>query len=208
MIKYTGIFGAALFILTTVVGGALYEGYSHIAQYISESYAYGTRYGHLMRWFGYIPCGILMGAFCFAAADRFRNNGKLASGLIGFGIFYGVFTSLVSVFPCDFGCNRDSSDASLSQTMHTLLSLFTYTLTPVSLVLAGWGSRRVPGFRPLATPSVLLGVAGFVLGSIFILNANSPVAGLLQRMTESVYLFWVVYFSVRYIKALHRPDDG
>ena len=71
--NYTGILGAFLFIITTIIGGYVFESYSHISQYISESYASGTEYGHLLRWIGYVPSGLLMGGFCFVKAKQFKN---------------------------------------------------------------------------------------------------------------------------------------
>jgi hypothetical protein len=205
--SYTGVIGASMFVLTTIIGGYFFEGYSHISQYISESYAFGTEYGHLMRWLGYIPSGLLMAAFCFLKAKHFRNSKNLFYGFIGFGIFYGVFTSLVSVFPCDFGCNRNYSESSISQLLHTILSLFTYTLTPVSLYLIGTGFKKIDQYKNISNVSIVLGIFGLIFGMIFLKNANSPVAGLLQRNTEAVYLFWLFFYSWFIIKKelIFRP---
>lgn len=197
---FSGIIGAFIFIITTLIGGYVFEGYSHISQYISESYASGTAYGPLLRWVGYIPAGLLMGLFCFALAKNFKASKPLVFGLIGFGIFYGAFTSLVSVFPCDFGCNRDYTEATLSQSLHTILSLFTYLLTPFCLLLSGIGFKRMGIYNTFAEVSIGLSLLGLVFGLIFLFNANSPIAGLLQRSTEAVYLFWIVYLSCVVLK--------
>ncbi len=197
--NYTGILGAVLFIITTIIGGYLFDDYSHISQYISESYASGTEYGHLLRWIGYVPSGLLMGGFCFVIANQFKNNKNVFYGLIGFGILYGLFTSFVSVFPCDFGCNRDYSDASISQLLHSVLSVLTYTLTPVTLFLVGVGLKKIENSQTLSKFTLLMGLIGLVFGMVFLFNANSPIAGLLQRITDAVYLFWLIYFSVSLI---------
>ncbi|PAU93839.1 hypothetical protein CK503_09195 [Aliifodinibius salipaludis] len=200
LLNYSGILGAFLFMITTAIGGALFDGYSHISQYISESYAYGTEYGHLLRWLGYIPSGLLIGFFHFMVAKKLKDNKYIFIGLIGFGILYGIFTSLVSVFPCDFGCNRNYSDSSVSQFIHTVLSLFTYALTPFSIYFTGVGFKKLANFKVLFRLSTLLSIAVFTFGMVFLLNANSPIAGLLQRITEAMYLFWIIYFSVFLIK--------
>jgi len=200
LLNYSGILGAFLFIITTIFGGALFDGYSHISQYISESYAYGTKYGHLLRWLGYIPSGLLIGFFYIMVAKKIKDYKYIFIGLIGFGILYGMFTSLVSVFPCDFGCKRDSSDSSVSQFIHTVLSLFTYTLTPFSIYLTGLGFKKLGDFKGFYRLSTLLSVVVFTFGMVFLFNANSPTAGLLQRITEAMYLFWIIYFSVFLIK--------
>lgn len=200
LLHYMGIGGAVLFIATTIVGGYIFEGYSHISQYISESYAYGTEYGHLLRWIGYIPSGLLMGGFCFAVAKQFNKSKYVFYGLIGYGIFYGIFTALVSVFPCDFGCNRDYSDSSISQVLHSVLSVFTYTLTPLSLFSIGIGLKETTGFQTLSKVTLSLSIISLIFGMIFLLNANSPIAGLLQRNTEALYLFWLLFLSSSVIK--------
>jgi hypothetical protein len=141
-----------------------------------------------------------MGVFCFSLAKHFKISKPLVFGMLGFGIFYGVFTSLVSVFPCDFGCNRDYTEASLSQTLHTILSLLTYLLTPFCLLLSGIGFKRLGIFNTFAKLSIGLSLAGLVLGVIFLFNANSPIAGLFQRSTEAVYLFWIMYLSFVILK--------
>jgi hypothetical protein len=193
---FIGIVGAVLFIVTTIVGGYVFEDYSHISQYISESYASGTEYGHQLRWYGYVPSGLLIGVFCFLKARLFNDSKYTFFGFIGFGIFYGIFTSLVSVFPCDYGCNRDYADSSVPQTLHTLLSVVTYTMTPLSLYFIGFGFKKLGKFERISNNSIILSFIGFFFGMIFLGNANSPIAGILQRVTEFVYLFWLIYYSI------------
>ncbi|MHA7129274.1 DUF998 domain-containing protein [Algoriphagus namhaensis] len=198
--SYIGALGAFLFVLTTIIGGYLFEGYSHVAQYISESYAFGTEYGRLLRWMGYVPSGLFMAGFCFWTASYFKRNLYLFYGLVGFGVFYGLFTSIVSVFPCDYGCNRDYSDASFSQWIHSILSVLTYAFTPVSLFVFGIGLDKNGEFKLFARTSKALGVLGLIFGMVFLSNSNSSIAGLLQRNAEAVHLFWIVFISIFFLK--------
>lgn len=200
LLQYVGILGVIFFITTTIIGGFLYEGYSHISQYISESYAIGTSHGHLLRWFGYVPSGILILLFGLFANRKFNHTKTGDYGFTGFAIFYGLFTTLVSIFPCDFGCNRKYSDSSLSQLVHTILSILTYVFTPISLLLVGAGSAKSNTLQTFSKVTTLLGITGLCFGMLFMLNSNSPIAGLLQRITELVFLFWVVYCSLLIIK--------
>jgi hypothetical protein len=198
--KYTGMVGAALFIITTIIGGYLIDNYSHISQYISESYASGTEYGHLLRCYGYIPSGLSIAVYCFSKARLFNDYKYVFFGFIGFGIFYGIFTSLVSVFPCDYGCNRDYTDSSISQTLHTFLSVVTYTLTPLSLFFIGFGFKKLNKLKIVSNVSIILSLIGIISGIVFLANANNPIAGVLQRVTEFVYLFWLMYYSISDLK--------
>ena len=57
---WLGILGALFFITPSVLGGLQFENYSHISQFISESYAFGTPYGVYMRFFGFIPSSVVL----------------------------------------------------------------------------------------------------------------------------------------------------
>jgi len=200
ILHYFGIIGAILFIVTTIIGGSVFEGYSHITQYISESYAYGTTYGRWLRWVGYVPSGLFIALFSTLASRNFKNNSLVVYGFVGFGILYGLFTSLVSVFPCDFGCNRDYSDSSTSQLIHSVLSVSTYLITPIFLFMIGFGFKREGCCETISRLSIFLSFTCLTFGLLFLANANSSIAGLLQRITESVYLFWIIYISVSFRK--------
>jgi len=199
-LKYVGMIGGFIFIITTVIGGYVFDGYSHISQYISESYASGTEYGYLLRWYGYVPSGLMMLVFCFFNARLFKNCKYIVWGFVGFGIFYGLLTSLVSIFPCDFGCNRNHAEPSFSQLMHTIMSVLTYIMTPLSIYLIGYGFRTSNKFEVLSNVSNVLSLAGLVFGIIFLTNADSAIAGLIQRMTESIYLSWLMLCSLLLIQ--------
>ena len=82
-------------------GGHLIEGYSHLSQFISESYASNTEYGLYLRLLGFIPSGVLILWFSFFVANGFSaaaNQSIAKVGLIGFGISYGLHTISATVF--------------------------------------------------------------------------------------------------------------
>lgn len=189
-----------MFTVTTIVGGSVFEDYSHISNYISESYANGTTYGPWLRWIGYIPSGLFIALFSMLAGRKFKGNVLVFYGFIGFGILYGLFTSLVSVFPCDLGCNRDEGDASTSQHIHTILSLFTYLVTPIMLFMIGVGFKGSNRHKTISRLTLVLSFTALAFGLLFLINANSAIAGLLQRLTESIFLFWILYISVKLSK--------
>ena len=65
-----GILGAFFFISTSIVAPLQFENYSHIAQFISESYAIDAPYGLYFRIFGFIPSGIFILLF---ACKKWEN---------------------------------------------------------------------------------------------------------------------------------------
>jgi hypothetical protein len=59
-------------------------------------------------------------------------------GFYGIGIFYGLATIVVSIFPCDDGCNREMVCSGTSQLIHNFTGLLTYMLVPFFILLIGF----------------------------------------------------------------------
>lgn len=191
LVFFIGILGAFLFVITSLIGGFLIEGYDTFNQFISETYAIDTEYGLILRLFGFIPSGILLTIFCFLSAHYFKTNKWSRIGFYGIGIFYGVSTIVVSIFPCDSGCNRELINPSTSQLIHNLTGLFTYVFVPISIVLTGFGAKSI-GYNSFSLQSLALGSIGFFFVVVLITNTNSDYVGLLQRTVETTFILWIV----------------
>ncbi|QCK16546.1 DUF998 domain-containing protein [Mangrovivirga cuniculi] len=195
----SGILGAAFFIFSAFIGGFSIEDYSHISQYISESYAYGTPYGKYLRYFGYIPSGFFLTIFAFSAPAYFKKSGLARIGFWGIGIFYGIATIITSIFPCDEGCNKEMIDPSISQIIHNATGAFTYIFVPISLLLIGFGLRNDRRTLFLSYLSIGAGLFSILFVLILMSDPASNHIGLLQRIIEASILFWIVMCSI-YIK--------
>lgn len=196
---WLGIIGAILFIIPSVLGGFQFENYSHISQFISESYAFGTPYGVYMRFLGYVPSGILILLFAFSAWKLLPKSSLLKIGLIGFGIFYGIGTIIVGVFPCDTGCNKEFINPSVSQIIHNFSGALTYLFVPACLILIGISSRKWSNGKSISTISVFCGIMAFVFSMLLSSNPTGNYIGLFQRITEGFILFWLINIAF-YIK--------
>ncbi|SFR52081.1 Protein of unknown function [Robiginitalea myxolifaciens] len=190
-IFWIGIIGVSLFVLTAIVGGLLIEGYSPVSQLISESYAIDTAYGGYLRAIGYIPSGILIALFCFKAAPYFRGFKLTRVNIIGIGIFYGLATVVVSIFPCDSGCNTDLIDPSISQLIHNLMGILTYLFAPVCILLTGVGTNKSDQFRKFSRQAIMLGFLSFASVGLLIGAGESDYVGLIQRVVEATFVLWV-----------------
>ena len=142
---WTGIIGIILFAVAAVVGGMLVPDYDPISQLISESYAVDTEYGIYLRFLAYFPSGLLIAWFCFSARKYFPRTRGLNAGFLGVGIFYGLATVMVALFPCDAGCNKELIDPSISQLIHSLVGLLTYLFVPICLMIIGWELNKLEG---------------------------------------------------------------
>lgn len=191
-----GIVGASLFIISSVLGGLLIDNYSIISQYISESYAIDTEYGMVLRTFGFIPSGIFIAIFCFTGARFFAPTKLLNIGFYGIGLFYGLATVVVGIFPCDSGCNKDFIDPSTSQLIHNFMGLLTYLFVPVLIILIGLELKKIQKNTVFPLQSIVLGVISFLFVSVLFLNSNSKYIGLYQRIIELVFILWVVFCAI------------
>jgi len=198
-IFWFGVLGVILFIITAILGGLLIPNYNHVSQFISESYAIDTQYGIYLRIFGYIPSGIFITLFAFFAI-RILPKSKLTSiGLLGFGLSYGIGTIMVSIFPCDAGCNKELIDPSISQLIHNLFGAIVYLVTPICLILIGTKAKNWINGKGIFTISILCGSLAVLFVMIFINSLEGKYIGLYQRIIEALILFWMIKFAF-YIK--------
>jgi hypothetical protein len=189
---WAGIIGVGLFVVTTAVGGWQFADYSHVSQYISETYAAGTPYGRWLRFVGFIPAGLLLAVFAWGAMQLVPRSSATRVGFWCLGLCYGLGTVVCSIFPCDAGCGRLSGDASFSQLMHNLSGLITYLTVPFALIILGVAARKWPGGKFVAAAGVACGLVAVVGAMLFLGDPVSRVAGLIQRIVESAVLGWIV----------------
>lgn len=191
-VSVIGILGALLFVATSIVGGLLIEDYSVISQYISETYAIDTKYGLSLRMFGFIPSGVLLALFCFLATTYFKASRGVKIAFFAVGLFYGLATVVVSIFPCDSGCNPDLIDPSVSQLIHNLVGMLTYLLVPIAMIIIGQGLKKSMENKKFALHSTFLGILAFLVVIVLFSNTNSEYIGLIQRVIEATFIIWIL----------------
>lgn len=201
--SWFGLLGIIFFVSATILGGLQFSDYSHISQLISESYAIGTPYGIHLRYLGFIPGGLFISAFAFIAIKALPKSTYTRTGFLGIGIFYGMATILVSLFPCDKGCDKELVDPSLSQLIHNLTGLLTYLIVPVSLLMIGVAARKWPNGKYVSNISLILGLIAILFVGILSSDLQSKFAGLYQRIIEGSILACIVVYSF-YLRALHK----
>lgn len=189
---WTGISGTFLFILTTVVGGFLYPEYSHLSQFISELYAVDAPHDDFLRFFGYIPSGILLLLFSIFAIMETSKSIVKNIGFLGMGIGYGFGTIICGFFNCDADCNPHFINPSLSQIIHNFMGFVTYCVTPVSLFLIAIAARKWKNGIWFSNSTFVLSFISFCFVGLLNANFHSPYKGLIQRVIEGSILLWVL----------------
>ncbi len=196
-----GIVGVSLFVISSILGGVLIENYSVISQYISESYAIDTEYGKILRIIGYIPSGFLIALFCFLAVSYFQSSKQLKIGFYGIGVFYGLATIVVAIFPCDSGCNKELIDPSSSQLIHNFVGSLTYLFVPIFMILIGSGLKKTSN-KWFSLQSILLGVLSILFVYMLVANPNSEYIGIYQRMVEMFFVIWIIFCALAINKSI------
>lgn len=204
--SWFGILGVIFFVTASILGGLQISSYSHISQLISESYAIGTTYGVHLRYFVFIPSGILIALFAFFAVKSLPKSKLTLIGFLGIGIFYGIATIIVSLFPCDKGCDKELVDPSLSQLIHNLTGLLTYMIVPICLIIVGIAARKWIDAKHVSYISIICGLTAMLFVGILSSDLQSKFVGLYQRIVEGSILAFIIICSF-YFRSLHKTDN-
>ena len=189
MLFRIAIIGVTLFVAASILGGFQFEDYSVFSMLISESMAIDTPYGWILRYFFYVPSGILIGLFSIFSLAKLPSSRLITIGLAGFALFYGFGTIIVGLFPCDAGCNKEFIDPSVSQIIHNISGLLTYTLAPVFILLTGFGLKGKSSF---SNRSILTAISSIVFIVVMFASPDSGYVGLVQRIIETLFISWII----------------
>jgi len=200
-----GILGVTLFSIASIIGGFQFDNYNPLSQYISETYAIDTPYGKTLRFFGYIPSGILLTIFAFFGLKKFPKSNLIKWGFSGIGVFYGIATVIAGIFPCDKGCNKELIDPSVSQLIHNMTGILTYIFVPLSIIAIGVGLRKLKTNIDLSRISIYCGLNCIVFIVILLSDPLTQYAGLYQRIIEGTFIIWIIVCSF-FIKNSNRLE--
>lgn len=198
MVKFSKLFawlGLILFTFTTIIAGYLYPDYSHISQFISESYAIDAKYGFYLRWLGFIPSGIFLSLFFFYAWKIQPKSIFSDIGMFGFIILYGIGTIICSIFYCDKGCNPENINPSLSQIIHNIIGGLFYLCLPLLYLFIFIASNKWKNKKLFNHITLFLTFFSLILIIILFKDFQSYYKGLYQRMIEGTLLLWVIFLS-------------
>ncbi len=189
---YSGLLGVLFLATSAIAGGMQFEEYSHVRQFMSETYANGTAWGNALRFGGFVPAGSLFLLFGLLSAYEFRKNRTLALGFLGFGFFYGLGTILAALWPCELGCDPEQTSTSTSQMLHFTFASLAYIGTPFCFLVIGLQARKHAdlglSFAPMLAATIVMGLGVIV----FFAALRSDIVGLSQRFIEASALVFVL----------------
>ncbi|HSJ29637.1 MAG TPA: DUF998 domain-containing protein [Acidimicrobiia bacterium] len=196
-----GVVGPAVFAALVLVGGALYDGYSHTGQKISELGGEGSEVA-LLQNTNFVLLGVFTLAFAWALA-RSLGRPYLGPALVGvFGVSAAIANGLL---PCDIGC-YGLTPVSQAHNITGLLAILA-AIAGMGVLARRW--RDDPDWRGHARPTmVAVAVAGS--GLVWFIATQvmdrQSLAGVAQRTFVGALLGWMAVTGWRLFRQLDRED--
>ena len=173
------VLGLSVLLVSVVWGGAVYPGYDHARQFMSELGATGTVSGASVNAWGFVPNGVLYAVFCSIAAWILRRSALAVVACLLLAL-YGVGMAGAGVYPCDFECNRSAQ--SVPAQLHDLFGSLGYLCAILGVGVASLWARQSDAawLTPIGVVAAVFSLIG--LSAII---AEVELAGLFQRAMEA-----------------------
>ncbi|OHX48956.1 hypothetical protein BB776_04550 [Planococcus salinarum] len=190
-----GALGVLAYVIHVVLGGFLWEGYSHLHQPISDLTARGAPNRGLLSsiTFLYGVFSILFAASAYIVIKRFAP--KISRiGMLLFLVMQ-VISITYGLFPQDL----PGAPMTFTGLMHLVITALIVPLTILAPLLVGIGFRKIRSFQSYGNYSIATG--GIILiagGSAAFFFANQwPYFGLVERINIGVLQLWMLVTSIR-----------
>lgn len=185
-----GIGGPIIFILMVIIAGAMYDGYSHLSQAVSELGAVDSPV-QIWQTLNFFFLGSALAVFTISFHQRFPGSSKLTTGLL----LYFCISALIGngIFPCDPGCEGNTTIGLL----HNMTGLTGFVALFVGLLLVSRKMRQHESWSNKATYTQITAffmfaflVLWLVLGPVGTVVPN--IHGVFQRLMIVTFLQWYV----------------
>jgi hypothetical membrane protein len=188
-----GLLAPVVYVATTVLGGLIRPGYSHVAEAISELTAAGAPNKALLDplYTLYNLLGLVFATGVFLAIGRHTRGKARRIGHAGAAmLILGSALSLTfAVFPQDPG----GLPVTFSGTVHILLAGVVAPASLLALLLLGLSARQSPRLRGYAAFTFAADAVILLAGSLTPLALAGPLGpyfGLVERSTIGAILVW------------------
>ena len=191
-----GVLSAVVFTSTTILGGLLRPGYSHIADTISELFSPGSPNKLVLDTLHTISAALStlfgIGVLQFVPGSEYSEP----IGIIGATLI--ILTGLVNittatVFPQDAW----GSPATFPGKMHKVLAGALALLSMSATLLLGIWFRRTGIFPGFDTYSFITFVIVLITGGFAVAKLGTPIMGLTERITILAGMQWTIVLSLK-----------
>jgi hypothetical membrane protein len=195
---WTGILTPLLYIFTVVLGGALWPGYSHVRQAISELSMSGAPNLALMDGL-FSFYGMLLLAFSIGFSLRWSKAENRPLTLSGIALALCALAGLLMKF---FRQDPISEPLTFTGTMHLILAGVTSLGTIFAIFFAAAGFHKLPFGAGLRVFSLVMGFIVLVSGGLTAAGTTQlpAIFGILERTTIGAFMLWLLVISVTLLR--------
>ena len=195
-----GILAPVVYALTVILGGVIRPGYSHVSQAVSDLIATEAPNKSLLDPL-FALYNLLAIAFALGLLQHVRNdhqNRRILIGTIGALVLVaqGIFGLTTLFFPEPAG----GMSAAITSTgaMHIVFAGLSSLTTMLAILLMGFWFRNNQPLRGYGLYSFISVAAVFLSGGFaaFSVAAQSPIGGLVERITIGGFLQWLFMIAL------------
>lgn len=195
-----GVLGPLLFVTLIVVGGGMYDGFSHVTQKISELGGEGSEVA-LLQNINFVLLGVFTLGFAWALGKALGRP-YLGPGLVG---FFGVSSAIANgLLPCDVAC-LGLTPVSQAHNVTGLLG-FLAAIGAMFVLARRWrGDQRWHDHATFSLVTATVASAGLVWFVATQALDRQALAGVAQRTFVGALLVWI---SVTAWRLFRQLDDA
>jgi len=192
ILSLCGIIGPIVYSIVLNILGALWDGYSHIKDSMSELGAVDAPHGPIMQFIGFSLLGIFIILFSFGVYRGVRTHRVTIIGVLLLFIA-GIFMAAVGFYPCDSQC----IDVTFTGRMHSFTAMIPAITMPWGILLLNYPMQNDPNWQGLwHRLTLILGIISVILAPMLMLSVFDPVIGLIQRLGIFIPLLWMFLSSI------------
>lgn len=188
------------FIYASVVGvlGALYPGYSHMSQTMSELGAANAPHALVMNIAGLGLLGLMIIAFAAGLHQGIKDGRSASIGTLLIAVS-GASLVMTAAFPCD----PRGAEASITGLVHGAFATTGAVCLVIGLLVISPMMARDNLWRGYATFSIAAAILASVLASLYGFDVFEGWKGAMQRISMGVALVWIVVMAFRLLRLPH-----
>ena len=199
----SGALGALVYMAHIVMGGILWDGYSHVRQTISELTGNEAPDSEMLRIFT-IAYGVLAAIFSAAVYILFRKY--QVDGIARFGAILLLMMHIVSLIGYGlFPLEQGGKVLTFGNFMHLAITAVVVIATAGALLAIGYGLWLSKNFHGIGLFTLVCAIIVVLAGvaTPIVLNNGLPYAGLVERVTIFTLQLWAFVLSL-YLYKLPR----
>ncbi len=184
-----GLLGPIIYLIAVIVGGMLWQGYSHYSQTVSTLTSTGAPNQEILvpLFALYNICVILLAVGLYLGV----NKPKLLLGP-PFLAMAGTGGLVLFFFPQD----PMGPPVTLTGTMHVVIAGLIASASIISMAAFALQLRHVTGWAGYAHFSMIMLLVTLVLGPFGAISITAPYAGLAERLSIGAILIWIEVMAV------------